>query len=699
MNELFTNWLHSGDKDLLRLVLPRETYLFLRAEKRPGFDYLYCQRQYGSDGLRRHDGFQYAGLYCAADALIYDADYALTHMDGADKTLPARSCEALRRQLQQDVRTMIEQRVDNDRGHLTVHELADEKFLCALDTYRKYYAARDVRQRYLETGELDSDGFRCRYVPEGWAEDSLLSYIADPLAYAEREAECYWTENQEEMYLQFLEQDARDAEQAAIAQNPQNPVHIVRQIMAVMNAKLTESLDAARQKNADLRQQVTAATKQYERFSRELGESDSATLAAKANLDALSQEYADSSAEVKKLEGQLAANTKSLQNNADAVTKARTNLNNAQGALRQTEQQIRTTTERLARMQSAWTKAGDTLTAFGKKCASVSASMEKLGKGMTTALTTPVLALGTAAIKASVEYESAFASVRKTVDATEAEYEQLSDAVKKMSTEVATDAADIAEVMANAGQLGIQNDYLVEFTRTMIDLGNSTDIAADEAATAIAQFANITKMSQADFGRFGSALVDLGNNYATTESAIMNMATRLAAAGSQVGLTQAQILGFATALSSVGLEAQAGGMAFSKAMIEMQVAVETNGKSLKDFARVAGLTTEEFKALWNSDPAGAIEKFIVGLSQMDEQGVSSIVTLQEMGFTEVRLRDTLMRATNATELFSEAQQTATSAWEDNVALSNEAGKRYATTESKRNCACRPLVAERFHTAE
>ena len=446
--------------------------------------------------------------------------------------------------------------------------------------------------------------------------------------------------------------------------------------------KLTESLDAAKQKNADLKQQVAAATKQYERFSRELGESDSATLAAKANLDALSQEYADSSAEVKKLEGQLAANTKSLQNNADAVTKARTNLNNAQGALRQTEQQIRTTTERLARMQSAWTKAGDTLTAFGKKCASVSASMEKLGKGMTTALTTPVLALGTAAIKASVEYESAFASVRKTVDATEAEYEQLSDAVKKMSTEVATDAADIAEVMANAGQLGIQNDYLVEFTRTMIDLGNSTDIAADEAATAIAQFANITKMSQADFGRFGSALVDLGNNYATTESAIMDMATRLTAAGSQVGLTQAQILGFATALSSVGLEAQAGGTAFSKAMIEMQVAVETNGKSLKDFARVAGLTTEEFKALWNSDPAGAIEKFIVGLSQMDEQGVSSIVTLQEMGFTEVRLRDTLMRATNATELFSEAQQTATSAWKNNVALSSEAGKRYATTESK-----------------
>ncbi len=446
--------------------------------------------------------------------------------------------------------------------------------------------------------------------------------------------------------------------------------------------KLTESLEKARQKNADLKKQVGEATKQYERFSRELGESDSATIAAKANMDALAQEYEESSAEVKKLEGQLTANTKSLRNNADAVTKARTGLNQAEAALKETESQIKDTTEQLARMQSAWTKAGDTLTAFGAKCASVSTAMSKVGREMTMYMTTPVLALGTASVKASMEFESAFASVRKTVDATEEEYESLSNSVKQMSTEIATSSSTIAEVMANAGQLGIQKDYLVDFTRTMIDLGNSTDISADEAATAIAQFANVTRMAQTDFGRFGSALVDLGNNFATTESSIMNMATRLAAAGSQVGLTQPQILGFATALSSVGLEAEAGGTAFSKAMIQMQVAVETGNDSLKDFAKVAGMTTDEFKAMWKSDPAGAIEAFIVGLSKMDEQGISAIATLEEMGLTEVRLRDTLLRATNATELFSEAQETANEAWEENVALSNEASKRYATTESK-----------------
>ena len=446
--------------------------------------------------------------------------------------------------------------------------------------------------------------------------------------------------------------------------------------------KLSACLSEASTQNADLKAKVDAATTQYEKFRRKLGDTDSATIAAKDNLDALSQEYAESSAEVKKLEGQLAANTKSLQNNADAVTKARTGLNQAQAAVKQTEAQIKSATDRLARMQSAWTKTGETLTAFGAKCAAVSTALSKVGKGMTAALTTPVLALGTAAIKASIDFESAFTGVRKTVDATEQEYEELSDAVKQMSTELATSSGAIAEVMANAGQLGIQNDYLVEFTRTMIDLGNSTDIAAGDAATAIAQFANVTNMAQTEFSNFGASLVDLGNNYATTESAILNMSTRLAAAGSQVGLLQSQILGFATALSSVGLEAEAGGTAFSKAMIQMQVAVETGNDSLADFARVSGLTEQAFKGLWNSDPAGAIEAFIVGLSRMDERGVSSIVTLEEMGFSEVRLRDTLMRATNATKLFASAQETANRAWSENTALTSEASKRYATTESR-----------------
>ena len=90
-----------------------------------------------------------------------------------------------------------------------------------------------------------------------------------------------------------------------------------------------------------------------------------------------------------------------------------------------------------------------------------------------------------------------------------------------------------------------------------LDLGNSCeDLNAGDAATTIAQFANIMGASQSQFSNIGSTLVDLGNNFATTEKPIMEMAHRMAGAGKQVGLTEAQVLGFAAALSSVGIEAQ-----------------------------------------------------------------------------------------------------------------------------------------------
>src|SRR5699024_6529521 len=109
-----------------------------------------------------------------------------------------------------------------------------------------------------------------------------------------------------------------------------------------------------------------------------------------------------------------------------------------------------------------------------------------------------------------------------------------------------------------------------------------------------ARFMNITQTSQQDVGRLGASVVGLGNNFATTESEIVDMSMRLAGAGAQAQLSEGEILGMAAAMSSVGIEAEAGGTAMSTTMKRIGKAVDEGGESLDLFAQVSGMSAEQF---------------------------------------------------------------------------------------------------------
>lgn len=286
-----------------------------------------------------------------------------------------------------------------------------------------------------------------------------------------------------------------------------------------------------------------------------------------------------------------------------------------------------------------------------------------------------------ASIAVGSEFESAFAGVKKTVNASDEELKNMRDDIRQTAKEMPSSASELSAIAESAGQLGIQTENIVEFTKTMADMAVATNLTSEDAATDFAKFANITGMAQDKFDEMGSSVVALGNNLATNEADIVSMGMRIAAAGNQIGLSQADIMGYSAALSSVGIEAEAGGSAFSKMIVNLQMATET-GKGLKDYAKVAGMTGTEFKKAFQQDATGAINAFLSGLNNTERNGKSAIAVLSDMGLTEVRLRDTLLRAANASAMFDDALGISNEAWKENVALANEAAQRYATFESQ-----------------
>lgn len=406
-------------------------------------------------------------------------------------------------------------------------------------------------------------------------------------------------------------------------------------------------------------------------------------------LDTQTELYKEQEKKVEKLASGVDKYAEKLGSTQYAITNTTAALNEQKAAMKETG-------DELNKNENAWYKYGVAMQNWADKARGASEAVSQFGGKLTKTITTPILAAGAAAAKAGIDYEDAFAGVRKTVSVTsgdaEAFFAKLSDSVIDMSKRLATGAADISEVMAIAGQLGIENDELESFTETIVRLGMSTNLAGEEAASAMAKFANITGMAQSKFSNMGATLVDLGNSFATTEADIMAMATRIGAAGKQVGLTEPQILGFSAALSSLGLESEAGGSAFSKALRKMETAVATGSSALNDFARVAGMTSEQFAEMWKNNPAEAFQAFIVGLGQMNDEGVGAIATLDEIGITELRLSDTLLRSANATGLISDALARANVAWEENTALMTESDTRLQTTASKLTNIKNSLIA-------
>lgn len=410
---------------------------------------------------------------------------------------------------------------------------------------------------------------------------------------------------------------------------------------------------------------------------------------ANKSLDKNSVSYKDNQKALNWVNTEIEAYTKQSQSISDSIRTQEAALSGSKKAYTDAQATVKKATEQYEEYEKGLKAAeradeAQNLQNTGKRWKEVGEGIDTVTKPLQYAATA-LAAGGVASAKFAIDFEGNFANVKKTVDGTPEQLEKIRQEIIDMTTvginghsAIPETTAELTELAAAGGQLGITTDNIVDFTEVMAQMGSATNLVGEEGAATLARFQNVMGVGQNEIRNIGSAIVDLGNHSATTESEIAAMALRMGKYGSSVRMSAADVLGYSAALSSLGIEAQMGGSAIGRTWLSIETAVASGGEGLTKFAKYSGKSAEEFKKQWNTDSSGAFNGLLKGLQSAE----NLTLALDDLGINNTQDIQAMMALVNGYDLVTESVNRSNTAYKENTALQEEFDRKAETTASQ-----------------
>lgn len=235
------------------------------------------------------------------------------------------------------------------------------------------------------------------------------------------------------------------------------------------------------------------------------------------------------------------------------------------------------------------------------------------------------------AAKEAMKFETAMAGVKKVAEGTDEQYAQLSDELKKMSAELGISAAEMADLAAAGGQLGIPIEKLSEFTAIASKMSVAFGMTAEEAGNAAATIANVFQLPIGEVEKLGDAINVLGNNTAAREKDIVAAMARIGGTAKQFGLVADEAAALADAFIALGKPPEVAATAINAMLQKLQTA-QSQGKDFQAALEGIGTSADEMAANIAANPQQALTDFLHKLEGLDKQ--SRALTLSQLFGTE-----------------------------------------------------------------
>lgn len=277
------------------------------------------------------------------------------------------------------------------------------------------------------------------------------------------------------------------------------------------------------------------------------------------------------------------------------------------------------------------------------------------------------------------DFEKALVGIGKVADVDGAVLQDLGNQFQQLALRVPLSTNELINLGEEAARLGIRGTQnLLKFSEVAARLAVSTNVSGAEAVTALTRIINVTGDSVDNIDRLGSALVELGNNFATSEADILEGARVLTQRTAGFGLAAKDILAISTALKDAGAPSESSASAIQTFFTIVSREAVKGGQRFRDFADIVGLTEEELKKKLAEDALGTLQLFVQGLSNTEKAGGSVIAALDKLGLAEKRTSGAFRTLVANNDRFVQSINLTNEAFDKNLALNEESDKAFKT---------------------
>ncbi|WP_395460356.1 phage tail tape measure protein [Wolbachia endosymbiont (group B) of Myelois circumvoluta] len=295
--------------------------------------------------------------------------------------------------------------------------------------------------------------------------------------------------------------------------------------------------------------------------------------------------------------------------------------------------------------------------------------IETIGLGLTLA----------APIKVAIDFESAMADVKKVVRFNDKKDEasKFAQELKKLSREIPLSSAELAQIAASGGQLGIDKNDLIKFTTVVAKMTTAFDMLAEEAGNAIAKISNVYGIKVDGMENVGNIINHLSDNTAAKAKEMVLTLNRIGGNAKQFGLEIDQASSLASAFISLGKQPEKAATAINNFLSKLQTAREQSPE-FHDALDEMGTSIEELEQTIKKNPQEAILQFLETLKEIDDQERAGIL----MNLFGAGFQDDIALLVGSLDIYKKAIEHLADKEKYNASMQDEFNNRANTTANK-----------------